>query len=95
MEWDLAPIILLLTYAVDTTRTTQSKKPTYPKSVSTAVYQSIWKKEGVKEGIEKGIYQRNVEIARRMLQEKTDIKFISSVNVRLENVFPFIASLSL
>ena len=38
MEWDLAPIILLLTYAVDTTRTTQSKKPTYPKSVSTAVY---------------------------------------------------------
>ena len=26
-----------------------------------------------------GINQRNVEIARRMLQEKTDIKFISSV----------------
>jgi predicted transposase/invertase (TIGR01784 family) len=30
-------------------------------------------------GIEKGIEKRNIEIAHRMLKEKTDIKFISSV----------------
>jgi hypothetical protein len=34
---------------------------------------------GEARGVEKGMYQRNIEIARRMLQEKTDIKFISSV----------------
>lgn len=34
---------------------------------------------GEARGVEKGIYQRNVEIAKRMLQENTDINFISSV----------------
>ena len=35
--------------------------------------------KGIEKGIEKGMYQRNIEIARRMLQENTDIKFIASV----------------
>jgi len=40
---------------------------------------AIGEARGVEKGIEKGMYQRNIEIARRMLQENTDIKFIASV----------------
>ena len=37
------------------------------------------KLEAKKKGRVDGINQRNIEIARRMLQENTDIKFIASV----------------
>ena len=40
---------------------------------------TIGEARGVEKGIIDGINQRNFDIARRMLQEKTDIKFISSV----------------
>jgi predicted transposase YdaD len=40
---------------------------------------AIGKNEGITIGEARGIEKRNLEIARRMLQEKTDIKFISSV----------------
>jgi hypothetical protein len=40
---------------------------------------AIGEARGVEKGILDGINQRNVEIAIRMLKEKTDIKFISSV----------------
>jgi len=40
---------------------------------------AIGETRGVEKGRIDGINQRNIEIARRMLQEKTDIKFISSV----------------
>ena len=35
--------------------------------------------QGILQGIEKGIYQRNIEIATRMLKENADINFIASV----------------
>ena len=35
--------------------------------------------KGIAIGEARGIYQRNIEIAKRMLQENTDIKFIASV----------------
>jgi predicted transposase/invertase (TIGR01784 family) len=37
------------------------------------------KKRGLKEGIEQGIKQRNIEIAKSMLQEKIDISMISKI----------------
>ena len=40
---------------------------------------TIGEARGIEKGRIDGINQRNIEIARRMLQEKTDIKFISSV----------------
>ena len=40
---------------------------------------AIGEARGVEKGIEKGANTKALEIARRMLQEKTDVKFISSV----------------
>ena len=37
------------------------------------------KAEGIAEGKAEGIAERNIEIARRMIKENVDIKFISSV----------------
>lgn len=40
---------------------------------------TIGKNEGIAIGEARGVEKRNIEIARRMLKENTDIKFISSV----------------
>ena len=40
---------------------------------------TISKNEGIAIGEARGVEKRNIEIARRMLKENTDIKFISSV----------------
>ncbi|MBQ8219391.1 MAG: hypothetical protein IJZ79_06535, partial [Bacilli bacterium] len=50
-----------------------------PDDVAERLFMNSYIKKGFEQGIEQGIEQKNIEITKKMLQENTDINFISKI----------------